>query len=303
MKPSGTTNKNPHLRAQAVTGYLFTIPSFAGLIVFVLYPLLQSVLLSFSKTNLFTEEIEFVGLSNYVKLFHDHRAYTIFGNTFWYAVFCPIGITLLGLLLAVALDDKMGKAFTVLFRSIYFFPSLVGLVFVAIIWQYILQKDTGILNFYLSAFGIPKVGWLSDPNLSKVSVWILDVWKNIGMSMLLLLAGLQSIGKDYYEAARIDGASGINAFFRITLPLVSPTLLFVYITNLTGALRIFESVQVLTGGGPGDSSRSLTMFIWEKAFKSYDYGTACSLAVLLLIVTAGLTVFQFIASRKWVYYE
>jgi multiple sugar transport system permease protein len=286
-----------------ITAYIFVLPSFIGFLLFVLYPLLNAGFLSFMNQNLFTMEMKFIGLKNYIKIFSDYRSVAILRNTLWYACFCTIGNTLIGLCLAIALNDKLSSIMTMVFRAIYFFPSLVGLVFVAIIWQYILQKDTGILNYYLNGLNINSIGWLSDPRFSRISVLFLDVWKNLGMSMLLILVGLQHIGDEYYEAARIEGAVSFTVFFKITLPLVSPTLFFVFITNLTGALRIFESVQVLTAGGPGDSSRSLAMFIWEKGFKSYDYGGATALSILLLLLIILITVIQFAGSKRWVYYD
>jgi len=290
-------------KREAIIGYLFSLPSFIGFFIFVLFPILYAIYLSLQKQNVFTGEAVFVGLQNYIDLFRNSRTSVILGNTIWYTVFATLGNTLVGLFLAIALDDKMNRSVSVIFRSLYFFPSLVGLVFVAIIWQYLFQKDTGIINYYLSILNISNIGWLSDPDVVKISVLILDVWKNSGMAMLLFLAGLQGIGKSYYEAAKIDGAGILSTFFKITLPLLSPTLLFVLIMHLTGAMRIYESIVVLTNGGPGDSSRSLVMLIQEKAFKSYDYGSATALSIMLLLAVSIITWIQFSYSRKWVHYE
>ena len=178
-----------------------------------------------------------------------------------------------------------------------------GLTFVAIIWQAFFQTDSGVINYYLSHIGIAKIGWLSSQTFSKVSVLILDIWKNMGMSMLLILAGLQNVDKGIVEAAEIDGANAFQRFRRVIVPLASPQIFFVLIMNVTGALRIYESISVLTNGGPGDSSRSLVMLIAEKGFTSFDYGQASALSILLLILISIVTLIQFVGSRKWVHYE
>ena len=200
-------------------------------------------------------------------------------------------------------DNILPKKITVFFRSVYFFPSLVALTFVAIIWQAFFQTDAGVINYYLGQLGIAKIGWLNDQAYSKLSVLILDIWKNSGMSMLLILAGLQNVDQGLLEAASIDGANVVQRFFKIIIPVASPQIFFVLVMNVTGALRIYESIYVLTNGGPGDSSRSLVMLIAEKGFTSFDYGTASALSIMLLILIGIVTVFQFVGSKWWVHYE
>ncbi|MCD7737266.1 MAG: sugar ABC transporter permease [Lachnospiraceae bacterium] len=295
--------KTDYRKRETRTAYLFTLPSFIGFIVFVLFPVVWVIIISFQNYNLFTGESVLVGLKNYIKIFNDSRSVTALRNTIWYTIFCSLGNTLMGLLAAIVVDDKLGKKLSVFFRAVYFFPSLVGLTFVAIIWQQFFQTDAGLINYYLGLLGIDKIGWLSNQSMSKISVLILDVWKNTGMSMLLILAGLQNVDRGLLEAAEIDGASGWKRFRYITIPVASPQIFFVLIMNVTGALRIYESIYVLTNGGPGDSSRSLVMLIAEKGFTSFDYGTASALSVLLLILIGLVTVIQFIGSRWWVHYE
>ncbi|MCQ5387966.1 sugar ABC transporter permease [Hungatella hathewayi] len=294
---------NQRKRKEALTGYLFTLPSFFGFIAFVLIPVFWALIISFQKYNVFTGASAWNGVKNYIHILQDARSVTTLGNTLWYAIFATVGNTAVGLLLAVAVDNKLPGRITVFFRSIYFFPSLIGLVFVAIIWQYFFQTDAGVINYYLGKVGISKIGWLSDKSMAKFSVLILDVWKNCGMSMLLILAGLQNIDRGLLEAAGIDGAGPVQKFLKMTLPLASPTIFFVLVMNVTGALRIYESVYVLTNGGPGDSSRSLVMLIAEKAFTSFDYGMASALSMILLILIGIITMIQFVGSRWWVHYD
>jgi len=300
------TKKKSELRnnkREIIAGYLFTVPSFIGFLVFVLIPVIWVIVISFSQYNVFTGESVFYGLKNYTNIFSDIRSLTALRNTIWYTIFCSVGNTFIGLVLAVIVNDKLPKKINVFFRSIYFFPSLVGLTFVAIIWKAFFQTDAGVINYYLNLLNISRIGWLSNQSYSKMAVLILDIWKNAGMSMLLILAGLQNVDRTLLEAGKIDGANEWKCFWRIIIPVASPQIFFVLIMNVTGALRIYESIYVLTGGGPGDSSRSLVMLIAEKGFTSFDYGTAASLSILLLLLIAVVTLIQFIGSRWWVHYE
>ena len=299
----GKQNKLKNSKRETMTAYLFTVPSFLGFLFFVLIPVIWVLVISFQNYNAFTGETTFAGLENFKTILSDNRSVAALKNTLWYTIMCAIGNTGLGLVLAVLVDDILPKKISVFFRSIYFFPSLVGLTFVAIIWQAFFQTDAGVINYYLGTIGISKIGWLSDQSFSKIAVWILDMWKNAGMSMLLILAGLQNVDRGLLEAAEIDGANAFQRFRKVIIPVASPQIFFVLIMNVTGALRIYESIYVLTGGGPGDSSRSLVMLIAEKGFTSFNYGEASALSILLLILIAFVTVIQFVGSKRWVHYE
>lgn len=290
-------------RYGAFIGYLFTLPSFIGFCFFVLVPLIWASIMSFQVYNVFTGSSYYVGLKNYFDLFKDNRTISILLNTVWYCVFCTFFNTAIGLFLAIIVNDKLNKSANVFFRSIYFFPSLIALTFVAVIWRIFFQTDSGVINYYINFIGIKSIPWLSDGDLSKISVLIIDIWKNCGMSMLLILSGLQTIDRSLMEAASIDGASELKKFFKITFPLLTPTIFFVLIMHMTGSLRIFESAFVLTNGGPGDSSRSLVMLITEKAFTSFNYGQANALSMLLMLLIAVITALQFTASKRWVNYD
>ena len=299
----GKQNKLKNSKRETMTAYLFTVPSFLGFLFFVLIPVIWVLVISFQNYNAFTGETTFAGLENFKTILSDNRSVAALKNTLWYTIMCSIGNTGLGLVLAVLVDDILPKKISVFFRSIYFFPSLVGLTFVAIIWQAFFQTDAGVINYYLGTIGISKIGWLSDQSFSKIAVWILDMWKNAGMSMLLILAGLQNVDRGLLEAAEIDGANAFQRFRKVIIPVASPQIFFVLIMNVTGALRIYESIYVLTGGGPGDSSRSLVMLIAEKGLTSFNYGEASALSILLLILIAFVTVIQFVGSKRWVHYE
>jgi multiple sugar transport system permease protein len=300
-KAAPAAGRRPALR-ESLTGYLFIAPSIAGFVLFVLGPLIAAAALSFTKYDVLTPP-EFNGLANYRRLFQDERLATVYGNTILYVVAAVVLINVLALGLAVLISQRLPKVLTYVFRSAYFFPSLVALVYVSIIWQALFQKDTGIINYYLTQAGGPRVDWLNSSTWSKVTVIIVDTWRNIGFAMLIYVAALQEVPKDYYEAARIDGAGPWATFRRITVPLISQATFFNITTTVIGAFQIYESIIVLTRGGPGDSSRSVVMYIAEKAFNDFDMGYASAIAMTLFVVVLVATLIQFRIRRSWVQYE
>ncbi len=289
-------------RREAIAGYLFILPIYIGFIVFILIPIIRAAVMSFTKFDVL-EGSEFIGLKNYTQMLSDMRLRTVYGNTIVFTLFAVFFNAGIGLILAVLLNQKMPTAIRNLFRSIYFFPILVAHTYIATIWQYLYQQDTGIINYYLGFFGIDPIPWLSSTKMVMVSVIILDVWKNSGFAMLIFLAGLQNIPQDYYEAAELDGANDIQRFFRITLPLLSPTIFFIVVIFMIGALQVFDTIIVLTQGGPGDSSRSIVMYIYEQAFQRFDMGYAAALSMTLFVIIMILTLIQFRFSRRWVHYD
>ncbi|OOB91421.1 carbohydrate ABC transporter permease [Rathayibacter sp. VKM Ac-2630] len=284
------------------TAWVFVAPATLGFLVFILLPLLLTIVYSFTEYDLF-DSPRFVGLENYTAMLSDSRLAHVYLNT---AVFTLLATPLnvgLALVLAVGLHQVLNRFVSAFARAAFFFPSLVGLVFVAIIWQFFFQTDFGIINYYLGLVGVDPVPWLSSPEWAIPSVVILDVWKNVGLATIILLAGLQGIPAVYYQAAAIDGAGGWRRFRSITVPLLSPQLFFVLTLYLIGAVKVFESIVVLTDGGPGDASRSVVMYIYEKAFKSFDFGYASAVSVTLLVIVSLVTLVQFRVSRRWVHYE
>ena len=287
---------------EALAGYLFILPTMLGYLTFVIGPILGAIGISFTNYDLLTPP-RFAGLSNYLQLFSDPRLRTVYANTIFFTVFAVSFNVGVGLLLAVLINRHMPGPLKYLFRTVYFFPVLVALVYSSIIWQFLYQKDTGVFNYYLSYLNIAPIPWLSGKQWVMPSIIIMDVWKNTGFAMLVFLAGLQNIPQVYYEAAQIDGANRWQLFRNITLPLISPTLFFNLIIFMIGALQVFDSIIVLTAGGPGDASRSLVMYITEKAFQSFDMGYASAVAITLFVVIMIMTLIQFRVSRSWVHYE
>lgn len=292
----------PHNRKEAIAGLLFVLPALIGFVTFVAGPMLATLVISLMKYDLFSAPT-FVGLKNFQRILIDARLWKVFGNTATFAVFAVLGNVGLGVILAVLLNRKMPRVLLYFYRAAYFFPSLIGLVFVAVVWQFLFQRDIGVINYYLGRIGMAPVGWLSNPQVALISVIILDVWKNVGFAMLIAIAGLQGISSDYYDAARVDGAGRMRTFWQITIPLLSPTILFLVTMNTIGAFKVFESIIVLTNGGPGDASRSLVMYIYEQGFKSFNMGYASAISLLLLSLIVLVTAIQFVLSKRWTFYE
>lgn len=289
-------------RKEALAGYLFILPVYAGFITFVLGPIIAAAVISLTRFDILGGST-FIGLQNFTRMLSDPRLATIYKNTAVFAVAAVVLNVAAGLILAVLLNSRMPLTLRNLYRSIYFFPVLVAHTYIAVIWQFLYQQDTGVINYYLSFLGVGPIPWLSSSQWVLPSVIIMDIWKNAGFAMLIFLAGLQGIPRDYGEAAEIDGATSWQTFWRITLPLLSPTIFFVVVIFSIGAVQVFDTIIVLTQGGPGDASRSIVMYIYEKAFQTFDMGYASALAMTLFAIIMVLTLFQFGLARRWVHYE
>lgn len=286
-------------RRDALTGYAFIAPTIIGFVVFVLGPLVAAFYLSLTKYNILTAP-KFVGFDNYVRMFKDQRLATTYGNTILYVGAAVVLINGFALLFAILINQRMPKGLTYIFRSAYFFPYLVALVYVSIIWQALFQKDTGILNYYVAGLGGDKIDWLNSAEFSKASVIIVDTWRNVGFSMLIFVAALQEVPKDMVEAARMDGANEWQIFRRIIVPMISQATFFNITITIIGAFQIYESIIVLTRGGPGDASRSVVMYIAEVAFNKFDMGYASAIAVTLFLIIMLVTLLQFRLRKSWV---
>jgi multiple sugar transport system permease protein len=289
-------------RREALSGYLFILPTFVGYTAFVLGPVFAAVGFSFTEYDALSSP-EYNGLANYRELVHDNRLHEVYRNTFQFTVFAVAFNIGIGLLLAVLLNRALPRLVRYLFRASFFFPVLVAHVYVAIIWRFLYQKDLGVINYYLGLPGIDPIPWLSDQGWAMPSVIIMDVWKNMGFAMLVLLAGLQNIPEVYLEAASLDGAGAWRRFRDVTLPLLTPTLFFLIVIYSIGALQVFDSIIVLTEGGPGDATRSVVMYLREMAFESFRMGYASAVAMTLLVIIMALTLVQFRLGRRWVHYE
>lgn len=287
---------------EAFVGYLFILPTYIGFIIFILYPLIESMRISFHDFSLLRGST-FIGLDNYAQMFADPRLRITYVNTIIFTLFAVFFNAGIGLILAVMLNRRLPILMRNLYRSIFFFPVLIAHTYIAVIWRFLYQQDTGVINYYLGILGIEAIPWLSNAAWAMAAIIILDVWKNTGFAMLVFLAGLQSIPNEYYEAAQLDGANERQLFFRITIPLLSPTIFFILVIFMIGALQVFDTIIVLTAGGPGDATRSVVLYIYEIAFRTFNMGYAAAVSMTLFAIILVLTALQFWISRRWVHYE
>ena len=286
-------------RAQWRAGYLFVLPSFTLYAVFVLAPVIVTFVLSFTYYDPMGGS-RWVGLENFERFFTGDRSLQIFWNTLCFAIFAVAGNVTVGLLLALALNRAMPSFLLYLFRLAYFLPVIIAAAFVSIVWGYFYGDDLGVINYYLIRLGFAPVHWLTSSRTAMMSIVLMDVWKNAGFFMIIFIAALQGVPKAIMDAAIMDEASYWRRFFRIVLPWISPVVFFAIVYASIGALQVFESIVILTQGGPGDATRSMSIDIVEEAFDSFEIGYAASIAVVMTMVILAITLLQFLASRAWV---
>jgi len=286
---------------ERVAGYLLSMPGVLTLLAFVVVPIIASFVFTFMKYDLLRPPV-WKGLGNLRRLLGDTRLWSCYRNTLLISIGSVAGTNFLGLLLAMGVNRKMHKALSYFLRTTLFFPVLTTTSSMALVWLFILTKDRGVLNWALSQIGIAPVPWLSSKVWGIRSIVMYDVWKNCGSLMLLYLAGLQGIPEVMYEAAKIDGAGPWQLTRHITLPLLTPTAFFGIVMGIIAALQMFDQPYVLTGGGPGDATRTVSMYIYEVAFKRFEMGYGSAVAVSLLVLLVVLTLAQFLIGRKWVFY-
>ena len=289
-------------RLEAAWALVLIAPTLFCFLCFTLGALGGGLGLSFFAHDLFTPP-RFVGLGNLYQILSDDRILRIFGVTAFYA----LGMVTLDLVwamtLALALNSFIPKALRLLFRLTFFFPVLISGAVIAIVWRYLLNADIGLVNWLLSQFGLPRIPWLVSATWVRFATIIITVWNGVGFNMIIFLAALQSIPQALYEAAEIDGADPLARFRHITLPHLSPTVFFVVVKGLVAVFQLFDQPYMLTGGGPGDASRTVVMYIYELGFKSLRLGYASAVAMLLFAVILAMTVVQFRVSRHWVFYR
>jgi len=289
-------------RREALWGYLFLLPTGLGFVLFVLGPMLGAIGISLVRWDLLTPA-KFAGAANFAGLITDPRLHIVVGNTFLFVVGDVLLNMLLGLGLALLLRGRLNRAVGYLARLAFFFPVIVSVSSAAAIWIFFLQKDLGVLNYYLHLLGIPKIPWLSSRAWALRSVVMFDVWKNVGFYAMIFLAGLHNIPPQLREAAIVDGANERQLFRHVTLPLLTPSIFFSVVIALINGFQVFAQAQILTRGGPGDASRTVVMYIYEQGFRYFKMGYASSVAVLLFVIIAVLTLIQFRSSQRWVFYQ
>jgi multiple sugar transport system permease protein len=278
---------------------LFLLPALIPLVAFRLFPMVASFAVSLTEWNLLRPPV-WVGIGNYVEVLSDPKFHKALGNTVYYMVgYLPL--VLIGAIsIAVLLNSKLkGSTF---FRGIYFLPVVTSWVVVALLWKWLLSPEGGIVNYLLSLVNIDGPGWWTDPAWAMPSIIIASVWKDLGFNMLILLAGLQAIPEHLYEAATIDGASRWQKLRSITLPLLTPSILFAMILAMIGAFQVFDQVWVMTEGGPAGATTVVMEQVVKNAFKYGLMGEASAMSWILFAIILAFTVFQLRFQRRWVHY-
>lgn len=288
-------------RKEAATAYLFLAPSLFAFLVFILVPLIIVVYISFTKYNVIQAPV-FNDYKNWIKFTLDKKAWISLKNSFKFLIILVPMHVFFSMLLALGVNAIRSKIFAYAFRTVFYFPTLLAASSVAIAWKFILSTDFGILNYYLGLIGIAQIPWLNSSFWVYPAVMIFSLWKFVGSYFLYLYIGLRGIDRTYMEAAEIDGASRFVKFRHITLPLMSPTLFFVFITSMISTVQIFTEPYMLTSGGPGNASRTLSLYIYETAYGSQNYGYASALALCFLTIVLIMTLLQF-RNSSWVNYD
>ena len=284
-----------------LTGWLLIAPAVLFLGIFSLFPIFKTIHLSFFQTSLSFPEPIFNGFSNFQDVFADSTFKKVIWNNLRFTLMVvPISICL-GLMLALLVNKKF-KGIGIA-RAALFYPNVSPMIGFAFIWVFLLTPNIGFFDNILGFFGIPSVNWLTDTSLSLISIAIVYVWHEAGFIMLFFLSGLQSISKDYYEAARIDGASSFHAFRKITLPLLMPTTLFVLTISLVNSVKTVDTVFIMTGGGPDNSSNLLMYYIYTTAFTFWNSGGAAALTVVMLASMLLIALLQFFVLDRKTHYE
>jgi multiple sugar transport system permease protein len=291
-------------RRESIAGFLFISPWIIGFTVFTVISMLYSLRLSFSNYDLATNEGTAVGFANYKLLFDDPKVLTSLGNTFFYALLAVPLEVILALALAVLLATvHRGSGF---FRTVFYLPKMTPTIATAAIFLLLLNGNSGAINRFLGLFGIPGPQWLTDPAWVKPAIVIMSLWTVAG-SMVILLAALQNVPRELYEAAETDGASRLRQFFSITVPLISPTLFFVTIVQTIAALQVFDQAFLLfyrdgTSSAP-DAAMFYGVYIFLQAFRQFNFGLAAAMAWLLFVIILGITAIQITVGNRLVHYE
>lgn len=281
--------------------YLFVAPALIVFIVFSIYPILNTIFLSFYEWDMISPTKEFVGIKNYQTLFRDVKFYQTLSNTFVYMLL-TVG---LGVILAIALalflrkDTRINK----FMQNLIFTPYIVSLASISFLWMWLMNNDFGLLNYLLSLVGVGPIDWLGNPKVALISLVIISVWKTLGYNTLIILSALQSIPKHLYEAASLDKATKRQTFFKITLPMISPTLFFLTIVSIIASFKVFETIQIITNGGPQNSTNTLVYSIYEYGFQFYKIGYASTIGVVLLVIISIFTIIYFKLLSKKVHYQ
>ncbi|MEI5520456.1 sugar ABC transporter permease [Streptomyces brasiliscabiei] len=288
-------------RRETLFGYGMVSLSLLVVVVFTVGPILASFVLALFKWDAISSP-QFVGLDNFRTLFGDTSVTNSLLVTSGLAVMIVFLQVVLGLGLALLVAQRASKIVQNLFRAAFFLPMLASAASISIVMAYVFNDQFGVINYYLGLLHLPEVSWLSSTGGATATIVIVAVWQQLGFTFILFVAALGSVPQDVLEAAQIDGASSARMFWRIKLPLISPTVLFASTVGLINTMQLFDQPYVMTKGGPGDSTYTTVLLVYQTAFQNLQFGYASAISVLLFAVLLVITAVQFTVSRKWVFY-
>ena len=287
-------------RKNALIGYTFILPNFLGFAIFILIPVVFTLILSIMKWDGFNA-MEFVGFGNFESIFTDYRFSSAFWKTLLYVVFTVILTLLASLGLACALNKKIRGRDA--FRSAIFFPYVASMIAIGAVWKQLFEQNYGPINHFLRMIGIDNPpGWFASTDWAIWGVIIVSIWKFMGYYMLIYLAGLQDIPVQLYEAATLDGATGWQKFRKITLPMLTPSTFFVFMMLTINSFKSFDLIYALTMGGPGTSTTLLANYIYNQTFVYWDYGKSAAASIILFVIVLAVTIVQFRGEKKFTDY-
>ncbi|MFA9422648.1 MAG: carbohydrate ABC transporter permease [Sedimentibacter sp.] len=299
-KTKEVSNLKPQKLKKKVLPYMMVTPAISLFMVFFIFPIFYMVYLSFFDWNMLSD-MKFINLENYTKLFSSIEFKQVIINTFHYMILTVFFTIVISLLLALFLknDTRINR----LVQGAIFLPYVVSLASIAFIWMWIMDKDYGLLNYVLQVFGQEQVNWLGNPHVAMNSLVLVNVWKGIGYNTIIFISAMQSVPTYLYEAAKLDGAKPHTIFFKITLPMLSPTLFFLTLMGIIASFKVFETINIMTLGGPLNSTNTLVYYIYQYGFSFYKIGYASAAGVILMILIGIMTAIYFRMLSKKVYYR
>ncbi|WP_030437204.1 carbohydrate ABC transporter permease [Actinoplanes subtropicus] len=296
------TSRRRAARREAAFGYAMASLSLIAVFVFTAGPIVASFVLALFKWDVISSP-EFVGLRNFRTLAHDQTVTKSLAVTLGLAVAIVALQVGLGLGLALLVAQRRSKIARTIFRTAFFLPLLASAASISIVMSYLFDQHFGVINYYLTMLHLPAVPWLSSTGGATATIVLVAVWQQLGFTFILFVAALGAVPPDILEAARVDGATPTRLFWRIKLPLISPTVLFASVVGLINAMQLFDQPYVMTKGGPGDATYTTVLVVYQTAFQNLQFGYASAISVLLFLILLLITAVQFTVSRKWVFYS
>jgi multiple sugar transport system permease protein len=284
----------------ALIAYLFLLPGLVSFFLFFAGPILYSLIISFFKFNIFSTPV-FIDLDNYIRIFTNPNSHFLdfLSNTLFFLFAIPFSLAL-SIILALLVNQKL-KGIT-FFKTVYFLPVITSLVTVALMWEFVLDKDFGLLNSFISFLGFSKISWFGNPFLAKVSISLMLIWKSAGYNMLIYLVAIKGIPQEYYESMQIDGANSWQRFWSITFPLLAPAHFFLIITSVIETFQLFGPIYIVTKGGPAAGTWTLIFEVYSKAYQEFEMGYASAVSWILFLLMLGITYFQWKFIGKKIHY-